>query len=127
MGLARHLAGGEPGGAHLDNLVLADLVVWRELVTPRPEVLYWRTVNGEEVDLVIEAGRRLLAVEVKATERPGHGDARHLLTFRQEYGKAVHGGLVLHAGEETFWLQRGDSGGAVVAGGVAAARRPGVA
>lgn len=107
VGLARHLGGVEPGGAHLENLVLTDLVVWREVVTPRPEILYWRTVNGEEVDFVIEAGRRLLPVEVKATSRPAHRDARHLLTFRQEYGQAVHGGLVLHTGKEVFWLAEG--------------------
>jgi uncharacterized protein len=107
VGLARHLAGGEPAGAHLENLVLTDLVAWRELVTPRPEVHYWRTVNGDEVDFVIEAGRRLLPVEVKATSRPAHRDARHLVTFRQEYGAAVHGGLLLHTGEETFWLAEG--------------------
>jgi predicted AAA+ superfamily ATPase len=104
VGLARHLSGGEASGAHLENLVLADLIAWRELVTPRPEVHYWRTVNQEEVDFVIEAGRTLLPVEVKASARPSHRDARHLLTFRDEYGKAVVGGLVLHAGDETFWL-----------------------
>jgi hypothetical protein len=107
VGLARHLSGGEASGAHLENLVLADLIAWRELVTPRPDVHYWRTVNQEEVDFVIEAGRTLLPVEVKASARPSHRDARHLLTFRDEYGKAVVGGLVLHAGDETFWLAEG--------------------
>lgn len=107
VGLARHVAGGDASGSHLENLVLADLVAWRELVTPRPEVLYWRTVNQEEVDFVIEAGRRLLPVEVKATSRPGYRDARHLQTFRSEYGGAVPGGLVLHTGEEVFWLAEG--------------------
>jgi predicted AAA+ superfamily ATPase len=107
VGLARHLAGAEPSGAHLENLVLTDLVAWRELVAPRPEVLYWRTVNGEEVDFVIEAGRRLLAVEVKTSRQPGYRDARHLLTFRQEYGKAVWGSLVLHTGREVYWLAEG--------------------
>ena len=107
VGLARHIAGGEPSGAHLENLVLTDLVAWRELVTPRPEILFWRTANGEEVDFVIEAGSRVLPIEVKATERPGYGDARHLRTFRNEYGDAVHGGLLLHCGEETFWLSEG--------------------
>jgi predicted AAA+ superfamily ATPase len=103
-GLAWHLAGGEASGAGLESLVLADLMVWRELVTPRPEVLYWRTENQEEVDFVIEAGRRLLPIEVKATARPSYRDARHLITFRAEYGKAVLGSLVLHTGDETFWL-----------------------
>jgi len=102
-----HLAGGEPTGAHLENLVLCDLVSWRELVSPRPAIFYWRTVNGEEVDFVIEQGRALIPVEVKATGRPSHQDARHLLTFMAEYGSAVRGGLLLHDGDEVFWLARG--------------------
>ncbi len=81
--------------------------MWRELVTPRPEVLYWRTANQEEVDFVVESGRTLLPIEVKATTRPSYRDARHLLTFRQEYGKAVPGGLVLHTGDEVFWRAEG--------------------
>jgi predicted AAA+ superfamily ATPase len=104
VGLALHLSGAEPGGAHLENLVLCDLIAWRELVTPRPEVLYWRTQNQEQVDFVIEAGATLLPIEVKATTRPSYSDARHLLTFASEYGDAVPGGLLLHTGEETFWL-----------------------
>jgi len=104
VGLARHLAGGEPTGAHLENIVLCDLVAWRELTAPRPEILHWRTFNQEEVDFVIEHGTSLVALEVKATARPAYRDARHLQTFRAEYGSAVKGALLLHCGDETFWL-----------------------
>lgn len=107
VGLARHLSGAEPTGAHLENLLVSDLIAWRELVSPHPEILYWRTVNQEEVDFVLEAGRKLIAIEVKATARPTHRDARHLQTFRGEYGKSVQGGLVLHTGSEIFWLAEG--------------------
>jgi uncharacterized protein len=107
VGLARHIAGGEVTGAHLENLVLSDLLAWRELLTPRPEIRYWRTQTQEEVDFVIEAGRTLLPIEVKATTRPSYRDIRHLLTFREEYGDAVRGGLLLHAEAETFWLAEG--------------------
>ena len=100
-GLALHISGSDPGGAHLENLVLADLLAWRELVTPRPEVLFWRTHNQEEVDFVIEHRGALLPVEVKATSRPAYQDARHLLTFRAEYGGAVHGALVGARGPHT--------------------------
>ncbi len=107
-GLALHLAGGEPGGAHLENLVVTDALAWADAhVGRRPEVLYWRTASGQEVDLVIEHAGRLLAVEVKATRRPTARDARHLVAFRQEYGEAVAGGLLLHDGAETFRLTEG--------------------
>ena len=107
VGLARHLAGGDAVGVHLENLVLSDLLVWRELSAPRPSIYYWRTTNQEEVDFVVEAGSRLLAVEVKAGRRPSHRDARHLLTFRREYGDAVAGALLLQDGEEVLPLAEG--------------------
>jgi predicted AAA+ superfamily ATPase len=104
-GVALHLAQrAEPGGAHLENLVLHDLLAWRDARLDRAELLYWRTAIGEEVDFVIEAGGRLLPIEVKATGRPRLGDATHLRTFRAEYGKKARTGLLLHTGSTLEWL-----------------------
>ncbi len=58
--------------------------------------LYWQMAVGEEVDLVVERKGRLLPIEVKASNRVSTRDARGLLSFQQEYGKAVLGGLVLY-------------------------------
>ena len=107
-GLAAHLAGvSELPGSYLENLVLGDLLAWRDASEPRAEILFWRTHSGEEVDFLIEVGGCLLPVEVKAASRVTPRDARHLQTFRAEYGEAVLGGLVLYGGEEVFWLAEG--------------------
>jgi predicted AAA+ superfamily ATPase len=104
-GVALHLAGhDEPGGPHLENLVLHDLLAWRDARVERAELGYWRTAIGEEVDFVIEAAGRLLPIEVKATARPRLADAAHLRTFRAEYGKQARAGLLLHAGNALEWL-----------------------
>lgn len=104
-GLAMHLAGdAEPGGAHLENLVAHDLLAWRQTLVPAPQVLYWRTVSGREVDFVIEAADRLLPIEVKATERPASGDLGNMRAFLDDLGDRAVGGLLLHCGEETFWI-----------------------
>lgn len=105
-GLALRLAGlPDPTGAHLENLVLCDLLAWRDAsLLDRPSLSYWRTATGEEVDFVIERGTDLVGVEVKATTRPRPSDAKHLRTFRDEYGESVRGCLLLHAGEEVEWL-----------------------
>jgi uncharacterized protein len=66
-GVALHLAATAPAGAHLENLVLHDLLAWRDARADRVELGYWRTTIGEEVDFVIEAGGTLLPIEVKAT------------------------------------------------------------
>lgn len=105
-GLACHLAGAEPAGQHLENVVLSDLLAWSEChVGARPQVLYWRTASGQEVDFVIESGDRLVAIEVKTTRTPSARDARHLRVFRDEYGDAVAGCLLLHGGDETFRVE----------------------
>lgn len=106
-GLALYLAAAEPDGAHLENLVLGDLLAWRDAQLRPPQVLYWRTRAGAEVDFVIERGDELVAIEVKATRRPGYDDTRHLRLFRDEYGARVRGGVLLHAGEETARLTDG--------------------
>lgn len=104
-GVALHLSEmAEPGGAHLENLVLHDLLAWRDARLDRAELSYWRTAVGEEVDFVIEAGGKLLPIEVKTTARPRLADAANLRIFRQEYGRQARAGLLLHTGTTLEWL-----------------------
>jgi len=105
IGAALHLAGvEEPGGAHLENLILQDLLAWRDARIDQTELAYWRTSIGEEVDFVIETGGKLLPIEIKATARPRLADIAHLRTFRAEYGKKARAGLLLHTGNALEWL-----------------------
>ena len=104
-GVALHLTQEEePRGAHLENLVLQDLLAWRDARLDRAEVLYWRTSIGEEVDFVIETGDRLLPVEVKAADGSRLRDVAHLRAFHAEYGDRARAGLMLHTGTAVEWL-----------------------
>lgn len=105
--LALWLSGStELTGAHLENLVLVDLLVWREGQMPKPEVLYWRTTTDREVDFVIESGGRLLAIEVKAGA-PRYAHTTGLRLFREEYADQFAGGLLLHGGKEIVQMSDG--------------------
>ena len=112
-GLATHLAGIETDadfekagltGTLLETLVLSDLLAWRESLMPRPEILYWRTVSGAEVDFVIERAGKVVPVEVKAGGRPRPADIHHLRLFLEEYGKSAPHGVLLHTGERAEQL-----------------------
>ena len=96
--------GGQPSGEYLENVVLLDLLVWRDGQVPAPEILFWRTTTDREVDLVIESGDRLLPIEVKSTAVSTLADARGLRTFADEYPERFAGGLLLHGGRQTQWL-----------------------
>jgi predicted AAA+ superfamily ATPase len=110
-GLAAHLAGIDASesllssslaGALFENLVLLHLLAWRETLRVRPEVLYWRSHAGEEVDLVLESGRRLLPIEVKLGKRAGLNDVRGLRIFLDDYSDMAPFGVVLYGGAEVF-------------------------
>jgi predicted AAA+ superfamily ATPase len=106
--LALHLghSGGDakPSGAHFENLVFCDLLAWRDLQVPRASVTYWRTSAGHEVDFVLEREHQLVGVEVKAGAHPTLKDVRGLAAFVQEYPRSARGGIVLHGGEDSYWL-----------------------
>ncbi len=104
-GVAVHLAkSAELGGALLENLVLHDLLAWRDSRIERAEISYWRTASGEEVDLVVETGEKLIPIEVKASARPRLSDTSSLRSFRAEYGKKARSGLLVHSGASVEWL-----------------------
>lgn len=59
------------------------------------------------MDFVIEHRGRVLPIEVKSTSRVRVSDARHLQSFRAEYGSAARAGLVLHTGSNVEWMAPG--------------------
>jgi len=109
-GLAAHLAGlaalpeEEIPGALLENLVLAQILGWRETAIPRPEVFYWRTHSGAEVDFVIESGRRLLPIEVKSARRVSLADTKGLGVFLEDNPRSAPFGILLYGGREVLSL-----------------------
>jgi len=94
------------GGAWLENLVLNDLLAWGETEVRKPGVFFRRTVGGDEVDLVVEQGRRLLPIEIKASRVVRVDDARSVQSFCDEIGARSPFGIVLYCGEELRPLTR---------------------
>jgi predicted AAA+ superfamily ATPase len=56
---------------------------------------YLRTKAGAEVDFIVARGGRLTPIEVKWTERPSAGDARHLSTFLDEHPRRARKGWLI--------------------------------
>ena len=95
---------GPASGAHLENLVLGDLLVWRDGQVPAPEVLFWRTTTDREVDFVIESGDCYCRSRSRPPRTRGIPTPSAFETFRDEYPERFVGGLLLHGGSETQWL-----------------------
>lgn len=93
-------------GAYFETLVHHHIRILTRLMTPAGRLYFWRTQSGQEVDFVLEHGRRLLAIEVKRTADPGYDDIAGLRAFLAENPQAT-GGLLLHTGHEIRRLDHG--------------------
>ncbi len=111
-GLLTHLLGptvdrlkaeGNLAGGVLENFVLMELRKQSTWSTTQPELFYWRTASGQEVDVVLEdrAGR-VVGVEVKAAATLSGNDVRGLQALSIAAGKHWLRGVVLYTGTEVI-------------------------
>jgi len=96
---ADELAKARELGAFFETLIYQHLRVSCSLLAPRGRLHFWRTQTGDEVDFVVEHGRRVVGIEVKMTDAPGYRHAAGLAKFLGEHPLAV-GGILLHGGQQ---------------------------
>ncbi|MDR3558938.1 MAG: DUF4143 domain-containing protein, partial [Candidatus Pacebacteria bacterium] len=65
----------------------------------------YRTEGGAEVDFILERGKEVFAIEVKATRTIGGHDLRGLKSFSEFYGKK-HQSFVFYLGEAELEVDR---------------------
>ena len=90
-------------GALLENFAVMELRKQATWSATQPELFFWRTASGQEVDIVLEdrAGR-VVGVEIKASATLGSGDVRGLQALAEAAGKNWVRGVVLYAGTEVI-------------------------
>ena len=94
-----HAASGLLAGPLMEAAVLGEIVKTLTHRGERPEVYFWRTAAGAEVDFVVEAGGTIVSIEVKATATPRPRMARGIRGFRNDLGEQCGAGYLVHAGE----------------------------
>ena len=88
-------------GALFESLVTLDVRVYAQAAEAR--VGHLRTWNDDrEVDLVVQAGRRLLAIEVKLTTTPDRHDTRHLRWLADKMGPDLVDSMVVTTGRHAY-------------------------
>ncbi|HUV50929.1 MAG TPA: ATP-binding protein [Anaerolineae bacterium] len=104
-----HAASGPMGGAIMETAVLSEIV---KTLTHRgidPQVYFWRTMAGTEVDIVVETNGKLVPIEVKLSATPRPTMASAVKTFQKDLGDKAMPGYVVHPGEVALPLGQGVS------------------
>jgi predicted AAA+ superfamily ATPase len=90
-------------GAALENFVVMELRKQSSWSETQPQLFYWRTASGQEVDIVLEdpAGQ-LVGIEVKASAKLQKEDLRGLQVLADAARKRWVRGVVLYTGTEVI-------------------------
>ena len=94
-----HAASGPMGGALLETAALSEIV---RALTHRgidPQVYFWRTLAGLEVDFVVDTGAGLVPIEVKSSATPRSGMANAIGMFQGDLDGVARPGYVVHPGD----------------------------
>ncbi len=94
-----HAASGPMGGAIMETAVLSEIL---RTLTHRgmdPQIYFWRTTAGTEVDFVVETSGGLVPIEVKLSATPRPAMAAAIKTFQGDMGSKSMAGYVVHPGD----------------------------
>ncbi len=102
-----HAAAGPLGGVIFETAVLTEIVKTFVHRGEEAPVYFWRTAAGDEVDMVVEAGGKLVPIEVKLSATPRPAMAAGITRFRQLFGDRAAQGYVVHPGDVRLPLAPG--------------------
>ena len=89
-------------GAVFESFVVSELVKSFAAQRRDPPLSFWRDATGHEIDVLIDAGERIIPVEVKSGQTIA-GDAVDPLTWWTSIpSNPNEGGVLVHGGNETF-------------------------
>jgi predicted AAA+ superfamily ATPase len=94
-----HVMAGPMGGAILETAVVHEIVRTLTHQGQEPQVYFWRTSTGVEVDVVIDTGTALIPIEVKQSATPNRRMAESIESFRKAVGTRATRGYVVHPGD----------------------------
>lgn len=114
VGLAAYLLGIETSdhvsrdplrGGLYENLLILEVLKSSLNGGKRPELFFYRDTHGNEVDLIIKEGRKLIPVEIKSAATFTPDFLKGIERFRKVVGDRCSKGYVLYNGLEQYTLK----------------------
>ncbi|MEE8424023.1 MAG: ATP-binding protein [Thermodesulfobacteriota bacterium] len=86
-------------GAAYESWVFSELIKWKHLQAVEPELYFYRTAGGMEIDFLIAGERMILPIEAKSSANVSHADGRNLASFMVNHKKVAPIGIVVYPGK----------------------------
>jgi predicted AAA+ superfamily ATPase len=101
-GLNRVIVGdtGISPGASYETWVFSELIKWKQLQDIEPDIFFYRTSGGLEIDFLIKGEGIILPIEAKASEKVSSSDGHNLERFLNEHKSQSPFGIIVYRGKE---------------------------
>jgi uncharacterized protein len=108
LGLIKAVLGdlGVSSGALYENWIFMELLKWKALQPVEPELYYYRTSAGLEIDFLIASRDFILPIEAKAHEKVSAADGRALESFLREHPAVSPLGLIVYKGRDLLEIRK---------------------
>ncbi|NOY58860.1 MAG: ATP-binding protein [Calditrichaeota bacterium] len=106
MGLWRSMTGIREiiTGPCFETYVISEVIKYVKTTGLDIRLSYYRTRSGMEIDLILERGRTVWAIEIKSREQVVSSDTKQLQRLAQALGDRWGGGLVVYRGDHLLQL-----------------------
>ena len=101
-----HVMAGPMAGAIFETFVFSEIYKRLSSQGLDPEIYFWRTSAGVEVDFLVKHQDRLVPIEVKATATPKPQMADGIVSFQQDVSDSAHQGYFIHLGDTQLPLAK---------------------
>jgi hypothetical protein len=108
VGLIKAILGdiGVGSGALYENWIFTELMKWKGLQPNEPELYYYRTSAGMEIDFLIAGKDFILPIEAKANEKVSAADGRSIESFLKDHPGVSTLGLVVYKGRDVVEIRK---------------------
>ncbi|MCX5806178.1 MAG: ATP-binding protein [Proteobacteria bacterium] len=93
-------------GASYESWIFSELVKWKQLQPVEPDIFFYRTTSGTEVDFLIAGEGLILPVEVKSSTKAAYADGRSLESFMHDNDQIAPLGLIAYKGKTIIEVRK---------------------
>ena len=105
--------GGISEGSEYETWVFSELMKWKELQESEPELYFYRSAGGLEIDFILKTNDIILPIEVKSSLKVDYSDGRGVESFIEEhkekgkYKNKPYVGIIVYPGKEIKEIRKG--------------------
>lgn len=89
-------------GGLFENMVILDILKQKLNAGEKPDIFFYRDTHGNEVDLIVREGTRLVPIEIKSSSTFNDDFVKGILNFKRIVGEKSDPGIVFYNGDRRF-------------------------